>query len=204
MNCSLGGVIALILATIALIVGAIAAAVTSTFVPYPYDSGLLIVATGLVAGALFGMLSLIESAIRAYQSCRDAAEGSSDCPTNNVGNYFLGIRSVLGIALSTFGIAVLKIVVPWIGKYLAGKEIIVGVAACGIAIALLLALLAELLAYKSCRDNEPKPVPPSRQGSGLSFTGPGVVTINVEGSTTIAITTQKGATISSQGIREQE
>jgi hypothetical protein len=181
VNCSAAGLIALVLAAVAATVVAAVAALGGTVAPYPWDLGLLIGATALIAGVLFGLLPAIEGAFNDYQACRNR-DGASSCSTRSISNLLTAIRVALGIALSTFGIAALKIVVPWIGKILAGQEIIVGVAACGVAVALLLALLAELQAYQNCRDAERRNPPTGAGGSGLTAQGPARITLSIDDS----------------------
>ena|SRR2546422_5161941 len=158
MQCSITKLIALILATIVIIVGAMAAA------NWGGPPGWL-VAGGAILGAL-AMLVWIDAAFREYATCRDSAQGVSSCGSTSITNLLTAINVALGIAASAFfsSAAIFWNIFAG-GPAAAAVALLAGLVACGVAIALLLALLATVYSYKGCRDT-PAPTPPLGTGAG--------------------------------------
>jgi hypothetical protein len=162
MTCSIAGVIAAVLAVIAAIVAALVAA---NYGPPGW------LGAAVLLGGAFLLLSVVESAFRSYVACRDASGGASRrCPTTSITNSVTAIRVVLGIAVTGFLTAA---AVVWNifggGLAQAAGAVTAARVACGIAIALLLSLLAFIYSYRSCRNSEV----PGGTGTGSGGLGGG-------------------------------
>ena len=196
--CSIAKLIALVLATIAIVGGAMAAA------NWGGPLGWL-AAAALIAGAIAMLTWGIDAAFREYANCRDSAEGGSSCGSTSISNLLHAIRVVLGITATSFLTAA---VIFWNifagGPVAATIALASGLVGCGVAIGLLLALLATLYSYKACRDTEKRhhalgetdasaPRPPPGQGAGsltntTTTTGPVTIVIKAGPGTTITRT----------------
>lgn len=143
MGCSLDGITSLIVLMVALLGFAIFFGVT-LFLP------------GAITAAIISFILFfkLKEQIEQYQKCRDQEKGNSKCSTKNTSNYLNAIRASIGIAIGAFASALGVIWIPVAGPVAAEDLAIVGEAACGVAIILLLALLAEMKSYSSCRDKE--------------------------------------------------
>lgn len=141
MTCSIASLIGYILATTALVGLALYAGFQGI---WGWVSGF-----ALALGAQ-GTLYLVAGVI---SSCRQSASGTgtSSCPTTNMDNTITALRVVLGIAITGYGTAAL---VFWDifhgGPGAAFVAATSAEVACGVALALLVSLLAFAFAYQQC------------------------------------------------------
>lgn len=166
MNCSLSTVVGLIFAAIALLAAAIVVAnYWPTAVP-------LFVAAGLVAGVSFGLIPAIKNALTAYSTCRGPSEKCTIAMSINTLGQAAGIISFIAFAIAAaMQVAALAFLfswfLAWIGVAMESAVAVLvysGIATCGIVILLLLGVLTNVYAYKSCMD---------QQGAGAGGPGSG-------------------------------
>lgn len=170
MNCSLTTVNSLISAAIAALLGAIALAYWWP-VAYP-----LFAAAALVATVSFVLLPKIRSAFLDYVNCRGRSDKCSpSLVVDTAGQVAAAISAIafaLAGALQIAAIAAFAVYfLAWIGV---GLEVAVvylvrsGMFACAIGVLLLVGVLSNVLAYKSCLDKQNPNTGPGGSTSGVN------------------------------------
>lgn len=142
MTCSIASLIGYILATAVLVGGALYAGFQGI---WGWVGGV-----ALALGAQ-GTLYLVAGVITSCRQSASSGTGTSSCPTTNMDNTITALRVLLGIAITGYGTAAL---VFWdIFNGGPGAALVAATSAevaCGLALALLVSLLAFAFAYQQC------------------------------------------------------
>jgi len=162
MNCSLSTVNIYISIAIAFLVGAIA-------LSYFWVAAIpLFAAAGLVAAVSYGFIPAIKNALNAYAQCRGPGKCTIMTGINTLGQA-AGTLSVLSFAAAAvLEVAALAFLYSWLLAWLGvtiqvavAKMVMAGQYSCAITILILLGVLIDAWAYKSCMD---------QQGAGTGVT----------------------------------
>lgn len=164
LNCSLNTVTGLIL-------GAIAALTSAMGLAYLWLTALpLFAAAALVAAVSLGLIPAIRNALLAYAACRGPGPCSISMSINTLGQAAATLSLIAFALAGAMQVAALGFLFSWFLSWLgvamqAAVLVLVksGLFSCGITILILLGVLSNAYAYRSCMDKE-----------GV---GPGTVTI---------------------------
>lgn len=165
MNCSLTNVLALIATAVAMLGLAIGMALLAGYV-WP-----LFLAAALVAVVTLVVIPALKNALQAYADCRGPSQVCSMTSAINSLGQAAAIVSAISFAVAgalqlTALAELASLVASWLGvatEVIVAALVLSGEIACGAAIVILLGVLTNALAYKSCMD---KQQPASGPGPG--------------------------------------